>query len=45
MVTYARAKSGDVFSVADFGARSGTAVQLRRGRLFGLILMLALEAN
>ncbi|KAK1832812.1 hypothetical protein QBC39DRAFT_63720 [Podospora conica] len=34
VVTYARAKSGDTFSVTDYGARSGTAVQLRRGDLY-----------
>lgn len=45
VVTYARAKSGDVFSVTDFGAQSGTAVQLRRGRLSVPVLMVVVEAN
>lgn len=45
MVTYARAKSGDTFSVTDYGARSGTAVQLRRGMLFLQFSMVVFEAN
>jgi hypothetical protein len=45
VVTYARAKSDDTFSVADFGAQSGTAVQLRRGMLFSQLPVLVLKAN